>query len=155
MDGLFELIRDPLGKLVLKRPGQEDVQDVRVRRAFPWSSPQRYVSVRSSEGKELMLIENLDALPAATRQIIEQQFRETSFVPRIIHIQDIDTRFWYHHWRVVTDRGPAEFRVLEREDLRFLGDGRFTVKDADGNIYELPRLDELDEASRRAVEPLL
>ena len=54
-----------------------------------------------------------------------------------------------------TDRGPAEFRVQEREDIRFLHDGRFSIKDADGIVYELASLEKLDEASRRAIRPLL
>ena len=67
----------------------------------------------------------------------------------------MDVRFGYQQWRVETDRGPAEFRVQEREDIRFLHDGRFSVKDADGNVYELRSLHELDDLSRRAVESLL
>ena len=58
-------------------------------------------------------------------------------------------------WKVQTDRGPAEFRVQEREDIRFLPDGRFRIKDADGNVYEMPSLTGLDDRSRRAVEPLM
>jgi hypothetical protein len=45
--------------------------------------------------------------------------------------------------------------VQEREDIRFLPDGRFSIKDADGNIYELRPLSDLDEHSRRALEPLI
>jgi hypothetical protein len=52
---------------------------------------------------------------------------------------------------VQTDRGAVEFRVQEREDIRFLPDGRFRLKDADGNVYELPSAVELDEHSRRAI----
>jgi hypothetical protein len=67
----------------------------------------------------------------------------------------VDVRFGYQQWKVQTDRGPAEFRVQEREDIRFLPDGRFRIKDADGNAYEMPSLAGLDERSRRAVEPLM
>jgi hypothetical protein len=56
---------------------------------------------------------------------------------------------------VQTDRGPIEFRVQEREDIRFLPDGRFNVRDADGNVYELPPLATLDESSRKALAPLV
>ena len=37
--GEFELEVDERSKLVLRRPGQDDVADVRVRRSFPWSDP--------------------------------------------------------------------------------------------------------------------
>jgi hypothetical protein len=151
----FELVVDEQGRLVLKRPGKDDAVDVRLRRAFPWSQPGRLVSVRDAEGKELLLIDELEPLDDGRRKMIERWLGDTSFVPRIVAVEDVDVRFGYQQWKVRTDRGPAEFRVQEREDIRFLPDGRFRIKDADGTVYEMVRLDELDESSRHAIEPLI
>jgi hypothetical protein len=151
----FELVVDEQGRLVLKRPGKDDVVDVRLRRAFPWSQPGRLVSVRDSEGKELLLIDELEPLDDGRRTSIERWLGDSSFVPRITSVIDVDVRFGYQQWKVRTDRGPAAFRVQEREDIRFLPDGRFRIKDADGTVYEMVPLEELDEASRRAIEPLI
>jgi hypothetical protein len=155
MNDSFELTIDEYGKLTLKRPGQEDVADVRIRRAFPWSAANCYVSVRSSDGKELMLLEDLEQIDAEQRRIILGFLGSNTFIPRITRVQRIDLRFGYQRWKVETDRGEVEFSVQEREDIRFLPDGRFSVKDADGNVYELGRLEQLDEASRRAVQVLV
>ena len=151
----FELVPDAKGSLTLKRPGHDDVLNVRVRLAFPWSNPTRHVSIRSPEGKELLLIHDLSALPEERRAVIERALRQSTFIPRITRILELDTRFGHQNWRVHTDAGPIDFRVQEREDVRFLPDGRFTVKDVDGNLYELPRLGDLDEHSRRALEKLV
>jgi len=155
MESNFTLQSDPQNRLTLQRPGQDDAVDVRLRRAFPWSKPGNYISVRSSEGKELMLIEKLDALSPEQRELIERWLADSSFIPRIVSVRELDVRFGYQQWKVTTDRGSIEFRVQEREDIRFLPDGRFRIKDADGNVYEMPRLEELDEGSRRAIEPLI
>jgi len=155
MESNFTLQSDPQNRLTLQRPGQDDAVDVRLRRAFPWSKPGNYISVRSSEGKELMLIEDLDALSPEQRQLIERSLADSSFIPRIVSVRELDVRFGYQQWKVTTDRGSIEFRVQEREDIRFLPDGRFRIKDADGNVYEMPRLEELDEGSQRAIEPLI
>ena len=64
----FELIEDEQKKLVLRRPSQDDVNDVRIRRAFPWSKPGEFVSIRSSDGKELVLIDDLNSLDAGLRE---------------------------------------------------------------------------------------
>lgn len=151
----FELIRDGQNRLVLRRPGQEDVTDVLVRRAFPWSSPQQHISIRNSEGRELLLIDDVDQLPPGQRAIITQALSAGIFVPRIQRVESVDVSFGYQRWHVQTDRGPTEFRVQEREDIRFLPDGRFSIKDADGNVYEMPPLEQLDEASQRAVGRLI
>jgi hypothetical protein len=151
----FELQLDAKGRLALRRPGAEPKEDVRVRRAFPWSEPGRYISVRDSEGKELLLIDDLAAIEPGQRRVIENALATTSFIPRIESVRRVDVRFGHQQWSVVTDRGPIDFRVQEREDIRFLADGRFRIKDADGNVYELPPLSELDAESRRAIEPLI
>ena len=155
MNEPFELTADAQGKLVLRRPGHVDVADVRVRRAFPWSRPGRYVSMRSAEGKELMLIDDLDALSPTTRGAIERSLGASVLIPKITRIDHVDVRFGFQQWAVQTDRGPIEFRVQEREDIRFMNDGRFSIKDADGNVYELAPLDKLDDHSRKAVEALI
>ncbi len=152
---LFQLELDDQKKLVLKRPGHEDARDVRIRRAFPWSHSQGFVSIRSSEGKELLLIEDVQALEPALRQRIGEYVSGTVLIPRIERILSIDVRFGFQQWVVQTDRGRAEFRVQEREDIRFHPDGRFSVRDAEGSIYELPPLSALDDSSRRALEPLI
>src|SRR5687767_10515113 len=151
----FELTLDAQRKLTLKRPGYDDIADVRVRRAFPWSTPNQFISIRSSDGKELLLIEDLESLPAAPRTIIENVLASSVFIPKITGVDAVDVRFGFQLWTVRTDRGPAEFRVQEREDIRFLHDGRFSIKDADGNVYELTNLGNLDDHSRKALEPIL
>src|SRR3954462_1784500 len=153
MEQEFELSKGEHDKLTLKRPGHDDVKDVRLRRAFPWSRPERFVSIRSSEGKELVLIEDVARLDASLRELIGEYLTGSVFIPKITRIEAIDVRFGFQEWRVQTDRGPIEFRVQEREDIRFLPDGRYSVKDADGNVYELRAMKQLDEHSRKALEP--
>ena len=151
----FDLVPDEQGRLVLRRPGKDDVVDVRLRRAFPWSKSSGFISVRDAEGKELLLLEDLEPLDPGRRKTVEDWLAGASFVPRIVAVEDVDVRFGYQQWKVRTDRGPAEFRVQEREDIRFLPDGRFRIKDADGTVYEMVSLAQLDEPSRRAVESLI
>lgn len=155
MESGFDLVPNDLGQLVLKRAGEDDVVDVRPRQAFPWSAGGTMVSVRNSAGKEVLLIESLDQLPADLRQRLENWMRANTFLPTIKTVRRVDNNFGYHTWSVVTDRGPAEFRMQEREDVRFLPGGRYSIKDSDGNVYLLPPLDQLDDASRDAVRIVL
>jgi hypothetical protein len=155
MNDAFELIADDKNKLTLRRGGHDDVHDVRIRRAFPWSNAGAFVSIRSSDGKELLLIEDVSSLPPALQETITKYLGGTVLIPRIESIVAIDVRFGFQEWSVKTDRGPVSFRVQEREDIRFLPDGRYAIRDADGNIYELRRLSDLDDHSRRALAPLI
>lgn len=151
----FELVEDNQGWLTLRRAGEADVVKVALRRAFPWSSPTRHVSIRSPDGKELLLIDDVNGLSGPVRARVEEWLARHSFIPRIRRVRSINLDFGYQQWSVETDRGPIEFRVQEREDIRFLHDGRFAIKDANGNIYELPAAAQLDRESRRVLESLL
>jgi hypothetical protein len=103
----------------------------------------------------LLLIESLSGLPARLREVIARTLSGSVFIPKITRVDSVDVTFGFQQWKVQTDRGPVEFRVQEREDIRFLPDGRFSLRDADGSVYELPAVGQLDEQSRRAVEPLI
>jgi hypothetical protein len=155
MSQKFKISPDSQGKLTLKRPGEEDMKDIRLKRSFPWTKPTQFVSVRSSEGNEILMIEDVAQLDETQRQLVTDYLSDAVFIPKITHIDAVDVRFGYQQWKVQTDRGPIEFRVQEREDIRFLPDGRFNVRDADGNVYELPPLTTLDEESRGALAPLV
>ena len=94
-------------RLTLRRPGQDDAADVRIRRAFPWSQPGRHISIRSSDGKELLLIEDFAGLAPDLRAHMTSGGLDThSFIPRITRIIEVDVRFGYQQWQVQTDRGP-------------------------------------------------
>ncbi|HEX8342182.1 MAG TPA: DUF1854 domain-containing protein [Tepidisphaeraceae bacterium] len=151
----FQLTENPNGTMTLSRPGHSDVVDVRLRRSFPWSKPQQLISVRDDKGKEIFLIENLTDLSPAQRGPVDRWMAANAFIPTISRVRRLNVDFGHQEWEVETDRGNATFRVQEREDIRFLPDGRFSIKDVDGNIYALPRLDTLDRESLRAVEPIL
>jgi hypothetical protein len=101
------------------------------------------------------MIRSLDELEESERTIVETWLDQNSFIPLIRRVEKVNTDFGYQEWQVETDRGKVTFRVQEREDIRFLPDGRFSIKDADGNIYAMPRLSDLDPMSLKAVEPVL
>src|SRR5215469_15492277 len=110
----FDLKFDTQGRLVLSRPGTDDVVDVRIRRAFPWSAPSRFASVRNKEGKEVLLIDDVEKLPEKLRATVMGYLSATSLIPIIRRVIELDVRFGYQKWTVETDRGPADFRVQER-----------------------------------------
>jgi len=151
----FRFSENDKGQLVLHRDGHDDVADVRLRRAFPWSKAEEFVSVRDDKGKEIVMIERLSDLAPEQRTVAERFLANNSFLPKIERVERVNNDFGYQMWNVISDRGPLQFRVQEREDIRFLPDGRFSIKDVDGNIYVMPRVDQLDEHSRHAIRAII
>src|SRR5687767_14944555 len=78
----FRALRhDAWGRLVLSLASGEEYVGVEVARAFPITYPRRMVSVCSAEGRELLWIDDLDAVPAGVRGVLEEELGRRDFVP--------------------------------------------------------------------------
>lgn len=146
----LRLKTDERGRLYVVREGLDD-QQVVAKRAFPWSRPGLFISLRNKDGNELAMIESLESVPAEARAQIEAFLGAATFIPKIRRIERIDMEHGYQLWDVQTEAGNLQLRVQEREDIRFLSETRFSVKDANGNVYEIADLSALDEQSQREL----
>ena len=152
----MSLTLDDRGRLMMRRsPASEPIVAV-ARRAFPWSRPDELVSLRSKDGVELVLLATLGPpLSADARAVVLRALDAATFIPRITRVDLVDLQHGYQLWDVQTEAGPAHLRVQEREDVRFLSDTRFSVKDANGNVYEIADLAALDDHSRRELSRVI
>ena len=144
---------DDAGDLVLQTDDGPTV--VRAARAFPWSHPDRFIALRDDEGNELATIDDLAGLPARSRGAVEAWLQRHTFVPKVLRVAEVREVNAAWLFRFDTDRGEVTVLLKEREDLRFLTDGRILLRDPDGQTYELPPPDELDRDSRRELERIV
>lgn len=150
---LSGLERNSKGELVAHVEGAEEpLENVKVARCFPWSLSDRYISVRDSEGKEIVLLRSLDAVSAEIRELIEEELRDKVFIPRIRRITKYSDEFDVVSITAETDRGSVTFQMRSRRDVRALSPTRAIFRDVDGNLYEVADFNALDRASQRQIE---
>jgi hypothetical protein len=153
--GLISLYRDAWGRLILSNgPGSAPVPVVAVR-AFPFSCPRQGVALCDADGREILWLENLDALSAELRRAIEEALARREFVPVIRRIYGIQPRIEPSEWEVDTDRGRARFLLHSPDDVRRLDERRAMVIDAHGIRYLINDVEDLDSASRHLLERYL
>lgn len=151
----FFLYRDPWARLVyIDANGCEHV-GVEPSRAFPISDPDRFVSICSSEGHELLAIDDLTRLPKDVRQLLSEELDRREFLPVIKRIVHVSLRVDPSDWEVETDRGVTQFSVDQDEDIRRLGPYRALITDSQGIRYLIPDTRQLDAGSRRTLERFL
>ncbi len=126
-----------------------------LRRAFPWSLPTQFISIRSKDGGEIAMIDDLAKLPGQARELIERYLAQAIFMPEITAVSRIEIDHGFQQWQVQTTAGPLELRVQEREDIRFLSETRFSIKDANGSVYEIPDITKLDAASQTELQKVI
>lgn len=125
---------------------------VQVKRAFPLTDPDRYITVATEEGF-VGFIRHLRQLDSASLEVVEEELEHNYFLPKITGIKRISEENRVMQWMVETDRGPREFEVASRKsDIQWVSDFHVVIRDVDGNRYEIPNLAELDEASRDKLE---
>ena len=139
--------------MVHLRGGDAPIVDVRVTRYFPWSMPDMYISIRDSDGRELAMLKTLDELDPASRRIVEDEFRDKAFNPKILRVLKYTREFGTSSMSAETDRGEVIFQFQGRHDVRLLSPTRALFRDADGNTYEVPDITQLDPASQKHLAP--
>jgi hypothetical protein len=142
------------GLMFVPVEGAEPIADCRVARCFPWSIPDRHISIRDKDGNELYLFGSIHDVPEHSRQLVIDELAAQEFIPRILRVHEINDTFEILIWKAETDRGPVEFQVRD-EDIRTLGDNHVVIKDDTGMLYDVPDLNALDETSRVLIEDRL
>lgn len=122
---------------------------VTVMRVFPLSQPQRYLSVRDDDGKEIGMIVNPEALDAENRRLVEADLERRYLVSTVQRILAVQERFGVVDWEVDTQRGLCKFTTRDlRDSVLHPFPGHYLFTDVDGNRYNVPDINDLDPKSR-------
>jgi hypothetical protein len=149
----IRLYLDEFADLVLEIEGKEVERGVCLTRCFPISAGERFIALRTHRGEELGIVRDVTELDAQSQQALRAELERSYFRPQITRVHAITERFHVPRWEVETDRGPRVFEIRStRRDLRVLGGGRVLIRDADGNLYEIPDHRRLDPQSHAIVE---
>lgn len=151
----FVLLRTPAGGLRLTLKDDRSVLRVKARRCFPYSMPDRFISLRDGSDGEIGIIANLSDLPRDYRRWVEEDLEMRYYVPRVQSIKTIRQRFGGIEWHVDTDRGSKRLITKGVHDtMTEVEIGRFVVTDVDGNRYEIST-ETLDLQSREWLNRLI
>ncbi|MFQ5628768.1 MAG: DUF1854 domain-containing protein [bacterium] len=129
--------------------GEATDTPVKAVRCFPWSLPDRYISIVDKKNNELFLIENLESLAdEQTKQLLRNEISERTYLPQILQIRTIDDEIDLFKWHVQTNAGERVFFTRRREIPREVAGGQVVLRDISGDRYVIENIDALDEKSR-------
>lgn len=142
--------------LRLEIEGDLCIPNARVRRAFPLSTPQEFLSIQGADGKEIAMLKSLYGVERDTLRLLEEELDRRYFTPRIEQIEALrqDAGMW--RFNVATQRGPTEFFVRNwRDSAVEISRGRWQITSVDGGRFEIIDLAALDAGSLRLLDQLL
>ena len=132
------------------------IPNAKVRRAFPLSRPDGFLSLQGADGKEIAMLRGLDEVEPSSRRLLDEELDRRYFTPRIERIVGLrqDAGMW--RFAVETQRGPAEFFVRNwRDSAVEIARDRWQIMSVDGGRFEIPNLGALDPGSLRLLDQLL
>ena len=137
----------------------EEFERVVIRRSFPVTAPNEFLSVREPDtrkkgrGSEIGMIRDLAIFDKDTAAIINAELDLRYFTPEIKKITAAKEKFGYCYWEADTSAGHVSF-VLNNpfSNIRKLEDGRIMIADMDGNCFLIPDPEALDRQSYKVIE---
>ncbi len=128
-------------------------------RCFPLETKDQFISIRNgldNGDTEIGIVPDLNALDDRNRAIVEEALARRYFVPLVLSVLKIEELFGRYIWNVETDKGPRELTIKDMNtNIRFLGDYRMLIIDADGCRYYVPNFQQLDSTSLRYLSRYL
>ena len=135
------------GQLWARASGTE--RPVRVHKCFPWSEPNRFLSLRDAENREVAMVSHLEELTCESRTALAGSLVEAGFVLKVSRIADVEEEVEIRTWKVETEQGPRSFQTrLDDWPLEVPGGG-IVIRDVAGDLYHVPDPRAMDEKSRK------
>ena len=128
---------------------------VKVLRLFPFTDPNRYISVRDHNDKdrEIGVIEDLAAMSEETQKLIREQLDLYYFTPVITKIFSIKDEYGYAYFHVMTDAGECKFAInMGANAVARLSDTRLLITDLDENRFEVRDVSKLTVKEQRRLD---
>jgi len=134
----------------------EKYERVNFHRAFPFSDPDRYISVREADSKarEIGIIQEVSVFGEDMQAILREQMNLRYFTPIIERVYDVKVEYGYAYWDVLTDRGAVKF-TMNSGSIPHLSDVRLLVTDIDGNRFEIPDFTKLPQKDVKKLDLFL
>lgn len=146
------------GGFVSVRIGEEFYPRVQVVRMFPFSDPEKYISIRTPDehSKEIGIIENMKDVTKETAQMLTEQLNLRYFTPIITKIINIKEEYGYAYFEVVTDRGACRFTInMGGHAVVHLSETRILISDIDENRFEIPDIMKLSAKELKKLDLFL
>jgi len=123
--------------------------------SFPFSWPQKFISVRDMDGNEIGLIQDLKDLDRNSQEAVQKELNWRYYTPKLTRIRSYKEEFGHAYWEVDSNQGEYKFVTRGRESVRSITATRILIVDVSGNRFEIPDLTKLDTRSRAYLETLL
>ena len=126
----------------------EMFKNITLKRLFPINSIHNYISVLSSDGKELFIVKSMADFEESSVPVAEEFLESFYMIPKILKVYGKKDKFGRLNIDVLTDIGDRTIEISNRQtDIKVREDGKVLFRDSNDNRYEIPDVSVLDRKS--------
>ena len=134
----------------------EDYKRVQLSRALPFSAPSQYICVADMEGKEVAVLESLEAFDAEQLALLETELGIRYFYPIVTQVKSIKEKMGSYYVDLNIGEHKKTIAVKDiSKNLKQLGGGTIVLTDVDGNRFMIPDVYKIQKKSLQSLEPYL
>ena len=132
----------------LTMPDGTVYDDVEMRRLFPISDKDHYVSLIDQNEHEIAMIREYTDISPESAAAVKACFNDYYLIPKITKVTECNDSTGMLKMTVETDHGTATFRIRNRHnDMKIFDGDRVLIRDSNDNRYEIEDLNKLDKKS--------
>ncbi len=127
---------------------------VRLRRAFPFTEKERFISVLDDDQNEIGLIEDISVFSSEQASLIREELDRVYYLTKIQKIKSVKEKIGRATY-FICENEDGEFEVVLRDVSRTifkLNDDSVIITDIDSNRYIIESLSALDKKSFKKLE---
>ncbi|MDR0531446.1 MAG: DUF1854 domain-containing protein [Oscillospiraceae bacterium] len=153
--GACRFYRNARGFLGLELDGR-DYRRVSLRRALPFTAPERYICVADMEDKEIAVIESIEAFDESQQALLREELGIRYFYPVVTAVKSVKEKMGSYYLQISV--GAHEMNIAVKDiskNIRQMEANRLIVTDVDGNRYLIPDVYAISKKNLRMLEPYL
>ena len=152
----IKLFYEPKNRLRMTVGDDRSYPTVKPAWSAPLSHPETYLALLDGKGDEITTLEDPKSLPSESFAAVSEEIRRRYLTATVVAIRHAKQEFGATYWHLITDRGPKDMVTQNlQENAVWLTEKHLLLLDVDGNRFEIPDIDELDQASVHLLESIL
>lgn len=129
----------------------EKENEVRIKQCFPWSIPDKFLSLRNSQDDEVYIINDINDLDIKMQRVIKNYLKSIEFVLEIKDIIKIEEDFELRRYEVLTLNGQRTFQTKLDEWPLVKDNGNIYIEDVAGDIFFLKTVNNLGPKGKKLL----
>jgi len=151
----FKLQRK-FGKVFIRYIDSEKEIAVKIVWSRPVSGRGKELSILDEKGKELEMLQGLNALEEQCAVIATEELEKRYLIPKITHVSKASAHFGNRYMEVETDRGPKTILIKDpNSNVIWFTNDRLMFRDTLGNRFEIESLTKLNVHSQKEIDKII